>query len=97
VDAFAPLAKTGKPFAMWRELCGTGGGFAECAVGTRPDPVAAPQRQPVGCLPQPRRRHTAGSDLALRGAVRALPYGADPTTIEAWRTRTARSKARMAI
>jgi len=58
----------------------------------------------VGRLPQSRRRHAAGSDAPLRGAVRAwsLPRrkpGAwnRRATIATWRTRTARSKARTAI
>src|SRR5438552_18325324 len=38
----------------------------------------APQRQPVGGVPQPGRRCTRGSDLSLRRALRALPDGAQP-------------------
>jgi hypothetical protein len=46
-------------------------------LGARPCSLAASQRQPVGRLSQ-FRRHAAGSDAPLRGAVRALRHGADP-------------------
>src|SRR5438477_6620418 len=52
--------------------------MAECGVAARPGPVAASQPQPLGCLPQSRRRHTPGSDAPVRSPVRALPHGADP-------------------
>src|SRR5499433_3693911 len=64
--------------ARWGELCGIGGGSTERIVGARPSPIAASQRQSLGRLPQSRRRHTAGSDAALRGTVRTLPHAADP-------------------
>jgi hypothetical protein len=48
------------------------------ALWARSSAVAASQRQSLGCLPQSRRPHPAGSDAALRRTVRALPHGADP-------------------
>ena len=60
-----------------RELRGAGRGPAERALGAGWRAARAPQRQPVGGVPQSRRRCARGLDLALQRAVRALPDGAD--------------------
>ena len=57
-------------------------------------PSRASQRQPVGRLPQSRRRRPGRSDAALRGPVRPLRHDADPQQSPASRMRTARSRAR---
>ena len=61
-----------------RELRGAGRRPAERALGAGWRAARAPQRQPVGGVPQSRRRCARGLDLALQRAVRALPDGADP-------------------
>ena len=64
--------------ARRRELRGAGRGIAECAVGARPRAAAAPQRQPVGRLPQSRST-TRRQDQTRRYEALCAHYGMEPT------------------
>ena len=77
-----------------RELRGARRRAAERAVGARRRPARAPQRQPVGGVPQSRPRRARGSDHAATMRCVRITAWSRPATTAASPTRTARSRVR---